>query len=144
MTSPDAIDRARAAFDRHAWTEAYEMYLAADGETPLSAADLEHAGLAAHLLGSEVDALHQTAGINPLFPRVPALNAGGIEQILPHIAALQGDLAQAQLRKGEVFDHPYGPDDQLHRAFDLGKIGTFGAEEIGPEERAQHRTHVIL
>jgi DNA-binding CsgD family transcriptional regulator len=56
MTSPEAIDRARAAFDRHAWTEAYETYLAADGETPLSAADLEHAGLAAHLLGSDDDA----------------------------------------------------------------------------------------
>ena len=56
MTTPDAIDRARAAFARHAWTEAYEMFRAAEDETPLSSSDLEHAGLAAHLLGSDDDA----------------------------------------------------------------------------------------
>jgi DNA-binding CsgD family transcriptional regulator len=57
MTMPDAIDRARAAFARHAWTEAYETFRAAEGETTLSAADLEHAGLAAHLLGHDEDAM---------------------------------------------------------------------------------------
>jgi DNA-binding CsgD family transcriptional regulator len=56
MTTPDAIDRARAAFARHAWTEAYETFRAAEDETLLSAADLEHAGLAAHLLGNDDDA----------------------------------------------------------------------------------------
>lgn len=56
MTTPDAIDRARAAFARHAWTEAYDIFRAADHKTPLSAADLEHAGLAAHLLGHDDDA----------------------------------------------------------------------------------------
>lgn len=56
MTTPDVIDHARAAFARHAWTEAYEGFGAADRATPLSAADLEHAGLAAHLLGHDDDA----------------------------------------------------------------------------------------
>lgn len=56
MTTLDTIDRARAAFARHAWTEASELFRAAEGESPLSAADLEHAGLAAHLLGNDDDA----------------------------------------------------------------------------------------
>src|SRR5688572_24376372 len=56
MTTSDPIDRARAAFARRAWTEAHERFRAADQETPLSPADLEHAGLAAHLLGSDDDA----------------------------------------------------------------------------------------
>ena len=41
------------------------------------------------LLGGEIDAFHQTAGIDPLLASVPALNARRIEQILPHIAAFQ-------------------------------------------------------
>ena len=56
MTTLDPIDRARAAFARQAWTEAYEAFRAVDRETPLAAADLEHAGLAAHLLGNDDDA----------------------------------------------------------------------------------------
>ena len=57
MTVPDHLALASAAFDRQAWTAAYDAFLAADRETSLGATDLEHAGLAAHLLGHDDDAI---------------------------------------------------------------------------------------
>ena len=56
MTTQDAIAQARAAFDRHAWTEAYDAFRAADRGAPLEVADLERVGLAAHLIGKDDDA----------------------------------------------------------------------------------------
>ena len=41
MTAPDHIASARAAFDRHAWAEAYDAFRPADGEVALGSADLE-------------------------------------------------------------------------------------------------------
>jgi DNA-binding CsgD family transcriptional regulator len=57
MTSPDQLDRATAAFARHAWTNAYEAYRAADLEQPLGVADLERVAIAAQLLGNDDDAV---------------------------------------------------------------------------------------
>jgi DNA-binding NarL/FixJ family response regulator len=53
MTSEDALDLARTAFDRHAWTDAYEAFRATDREAPLGIADLERVALAAHLIGND-------------------------------------------------------------------------------------------
>ena len=48
-----ALERARVAYARHAWREAYEQFRAADQETPLSPADLEQLGNAAFLIGKD-------------------------------------------------------------------------------------------
>ena len=56
MTAPNHVASARAAFDRHAWTEAYDAFRQADRELSLGSADLEAAGRAAHLLGHDEDA----------------------------------------------------------------------------------------
>jgi len=57
MTTDGVIERGRAAFDRHAWTAALEAFRAADGEAPLGFADLERAGLVAHLIGHDDEAV---------------------------------------------------------------------------------------
>ena len=44
MTAPNHVASARAAFGRHAWTEAYDAFRLADRETSLGSADLEDAG----------------------------------------------------------------------------------------------------
>jgi len=43
----DALARGRAALERHAWAEGYELLLAADRIKPLTGPDLEQLGLAA-------------------------------------------------------------------------------------------------
>jgi len=53
MTTPDHIERARAAFERRAWTQAYDAFLAADRGQPLEPADIERAALTAQLLGND-------------------------------------------------------------------------------------------
>ncbi|MEO6207447.1 MAG: LuxR C-terminal-related transcriptional regulator [Candidatus Limnocylindrales bacterium] len=57
MTPEDAIAQGRAAFDRHAWTEAYQVLRAADEEAPLVVEDLERIGIAAHLTGQDDEAV---------------------------------------------------------------------------------------
>ncbi len=57
MTTEDAIERGRAAFDRHAWIEAHDAFQAADGGSALGFADLERAGLVAHLIGNDDQAV---------------------------------------------------------------------------------------
>ncbi len=47
----DALIRARGSYERHAWTEAYEGFAAADAQSPLAAEDLERMAIAAYLLG---------------------------------------------------------------------------------------------
>src|SRR5215510_2857224 len=42
----------------------------------------------AHQLGGEVYPLHQRSAVDPLSTRMPALDTGGVQQILPHIASL--------------------------------------------------------
>ena len=49
------IERARQAFDRKAWTEAYRLFEAAHDEAPLEPEDLERLAMTAYLLGRDVE-----------------------------------------------------------------------------------------
>lgn len=53
MTTGDALDRAREAFARRSWGEAYGLLRAAERERPLDAADLERLATAAYLVGAD-------------------------------------------------------------------------------------------
>lgn len=55
MTERPGLDLARAAWQRHAWAEAYTRLRAADDEAPLSADDVERLAVAAYLSGREDD-----------------------------------------------------------------------------------------
>jgi hypothetical protein len=57
------LEEGRRAYERRAWTTAYECLRAADGEQPLGPEDLEMAGRAAYLAGlnAESDALLERA-----------------------------------------------------------------------------------
>ena len=67
MTTEDAIDRGRAAFDRQAWGEAFAGLSASDRKDSLDLRDLERLAISAHMLGrvnERADALeraHQEA-----------------------------------------------------------------------------------
>lgn len=49
------LHRARRAYDRSAWRDAYELFSLVDGETGLPAADLERLAIAAFLTGRETE-----------------------------------------------------------------------------------------
>jgi DNA-binding CsgD family transcriptional regulator len=51
------LEAGRAAYARHAWTEAYERLTAADAAAPLGAGDLELMGIAAYLVGRPDDSV---------------------------------------------------------------------------------------
>ncbi len=51
----DALDRARSAFERFSWTEAFEALTEADAEEPLGLEDLERLALTAKMLGRVAD-----------------------------------------------------------------------------------------
>jgi DNA-binding CsgD family transcriptional regulator len=53
----DELERAREAYRRRAWRDAYDLLSAADGATPLSASDLELLATASHLIDDEPCAL---------------------------------------------------------------------------------------
>jgi len=53
MSTDDRITRGRAAYERRAWTEAYDALLEADRDGPLALEDLERLGMAAHLTGMD-------------------------------------------------------------------------------------------
>jgi hypothetical protein len=59
-TTPDALDRARAAYQRWAWADAYARLVAADRQTPLEPEDLERLATAAYLLGRHEDGCGRT------------------------------------------------------------------------------------
>jgi len=50
-TSDDTLSRARAAYERRAWAEAYDALAASDGRASLDGADLERMAIAAYMLG---------------------------------------------------------------------------------------------
>jgi DNA-binding NarL/FixJ family response regulator len=50
-TSDDTLIRARAAYERRAWAEAYDALTASDTRAPLDGADLERMAIAAYMLG---------------------------------------------------------------------------------------------
>lgn len=49
----DMIERAREAFGRQAWADAYELLVAAGEKGPLDVEDLEHLAIAAYLIGKD-------------------------------------------------------------------------------------------
>lgn len=53
MTTADALERGRQAFQRHAWGDAYAQLSAAQREAPLAPEDLERLATAAHLVGTQ-------------------------------------------------------------------------------------------
>src|SRR5262245_59203394 len=55
MTSPDALERGRASFARHQWTDAHAQLSAADRGTPLEPEDLERLATAAYLIAKDSD-----------------------------------------------------------------------------------------
>lgn len=55
MTPPDVLGRARDAFQRQQWGEAYAQFSAADHDAPLAPPDLERLATAAYLLGRDAD-----------------------------------------------------------------------------------------
>jgi DNA-binding NarL/FixJ family response regulator len=55
MTAADNLQRARDAFSRCGWTEAYALLAAADQETPLQPDDLERLAAAAYLIGRDAE-----------------------------------------------------------------------------------------
>lgn len=53
MTAADSLQRARDAFSRCGWTDAYALLAAADQEAPLQPEDLERLAAAAYLIGRD-------------------------------------------------------------------------------------------
>lgn len=56
MPNGDALNAARAAFDRNSWREAYDGFARADGDRLLTLNDLEKFALAAYLVGDDASA----------------------------------------------------------------------------------------
>jgi DNA-binding CsgD family transcriptional regulator len=75
MTTADLLDRAREAFGRHAWADAYNQLSAADREGSLEPEDLERLAIAAHLVGRETDSANFWAQAHQAF-----LNRGNPER----------------------------------------------------------------
>ena len=97
MTTRTHLETARAAFARHEWTAAAEAFSAADAASPLgSAADLDMAGLARHLIGDDDAAVailvraHQAS-----LAGGDALHAARIAFWLGMMSANRGDAAVA-------------------------------------------------
>lgn len=55
MATADNLNRGRDAFRRRAWTDAYELFAAADRDQPLPPDDLEWLAAAAYLTGRDAD-----------------------------------------------------------------------------------------
>jgi hypothetical protein len=60
---------------------------------------------------------------------VPALDARRVQEVLPHVAALEGDLIKSGLRQCVVADEAHDADDVLGRVLDLGVVGPLRTEE---------------
>jgi ATP/maltotriose-dependent transcriptional regulator MalT len=75
VTHRDNVEQARAAWQRHAWGEAYTQLRAADLESPLDAADVERLAIAAYLAGRDEESEELLARAHQSF-----LDAGAIER----------------------------------------------------------------
>ncbi len=72
---------------------------------------------------------------------MPPFDTRRIEQILPHVGGLHGDLATiARPRKFLAAHGPQRADHEFCRTLDLAIAGVF--KEIRGEQRAQHRIHL--
>jgi DNA-binding CsgD family transcriptional regulator len=93
MSTTTALERARRAFARRAWTEAFEAFRAVDRDLPLGPAELEAAGLAATLTGDDDAAID-------LLTR--AHHAALRAEEVPHAARLAFWLGMMRLQRGDM------------------------------------------
>ena len=95
-TSDEELTRARDAYDRHAWAEAYDGLTAADALHPLGPEDLERLGISAHLTGRA----EESAAIGAR-AHLEAVRAGQVELAISVAISLglsmmqRGEMAQA-------------------------------------------------
>ena len=108
-----------------------------------AAHDVPDAGLGqvAHPVGGKVDAMHQSAAVNPFPAGVPTLHAGRVQQLLPHILHLVKDILEAGLGLRPIANQPERADHRFHRAFNLGKAGLL--KGVGMEQNPQHGPDVV-
>ena len=60
---PDELEHGRDCYDRGAWSDAYEALRIVDQGAPLGPEDLERLGIAAYVIGRELDAItHAPSG----------------------------------------------------------------------------------
>ena len=75
MPTADHLDRGRDAFLRRAWTDAYLLLTAADGDEPLQPDDLERLATAAYLIGKDRDSAEFWTRAHNVF-----LNLGAVDR----------------------------------------------------------------
>ena len=92
----EALDAAREAFGRRAWSEAFDRLGRADAERPLAIEDLERLGLAAFMIGRAEEAVRAMERAHQ-----SALGAGDRARAARHAYQLgmtfaqRGEMAQA-------------------------------------------------
>jgi DNA-binding CsgD family transcriptional regulator len=75
MATADNLDRGRDAFQCRAWTDAYVLLTAADGDEPLQPDDLERLATAAYLIGRDRDSAELWTRAHNVF-----LNLGAVDR----------------------------------------------------------------
>ena len=117
----DALIRARGSYERHAWTEAYEAFAAADAQSPVAAEDLERLAIAAYLLGRPDDSVAAGARAH-----LEAVRTGDVALALRAAYGVgmeliqRGEMAQGGgwLARGGTT----GGGDRLRRASSVGSL----------------------
>jgi DNA-binding CsgD family transcriptional regulator len=95
-TTPGALDRAREAYQRWAWADAYARFAAADRRSPLEPEDLERLATAAYLLGRGQDSADGWArAYHELLRRGDPERAARCALWLASELMLRGELARA-------------------------------------------------
>src|SRR5712691_12573473 len=87
--------------------------------------------------GSEIDPPHKSPAIDPLLAGMPALDTGGIQELLPLVVALPGEFLETEPGSRKIPSQAHDPDHQLSRALHPGKPCLL--EEIRQEEDPQYR-----
>ena len=103
-----------------------------------------HAGEvgAAQVVGGEVDAFHQGAGVDPLVAGVPAFHRGRVHQVHAHILGFLAEFVHTGLDFPPVVaDHPQGAGHHFGGVLDLGVAGVL--EAGGIEQGAEHLGDVV-
>ena len=94
MTS--SLERARAAYDRQAWTEACNAFAAAADEMPLAADDHERFAVAAYLIGADDSCEHQwEAAYRTAVEAGDAVRGARCSVLLALCLVLRGQMARA-------------------------------------------------
>ena len=89
MTTAEALDRGREAFERHAWTDAYAQLSAADRDNALESEDLERLAVAAYLVGHDADSAASVGAGTSAVPEAGRRAASCAMCILAGVRTLQ-------------------------------------------------------